>query len=164
MTETLQLAHGLGFADLYDRDGLARIDALFCDHLRAADPALYARFVTARATPDDLERKDESTLLIDLGPHVEDFLAALFGVRDALNALTAEHHRLAPLYTVKRLFVQRQAAKKVKPDAAAALDGAALAAALQERMGQPLTELSFATAVQGWEAAEDQEALDLALS
>ncbi len=60
--------------------------------------------------------KDESNLLIDLGPHVEDFVGALFGIEAELRALAARTHALAPLYGCKRLFVQRRAVKAFKPE------------------------------------------------
>src|SRR6478672_7687077 len=77
---SLKLAHGLAFADLYSVDGAVRIDKSFIAHLQAADAALAAKLAAARADPKALSRKDESTLLIALGPHLEDFLAALFAI------------------------------------------------------------------------------------
>ena len=76
----LTLAHGLAFTDLYSTAGAARVDGLFVAHLEAADAALAARLaprVRARTTS---ARKAESELLIALGPHLEDFLGALFGI------------------------------------------------------------------------------------
>jgi hypothetical protein len=105
----LKLPNGLAFADLYATDGLARVDRLFVAHLQSADGALADRLETARAHPDALDRKAESELLIDLGPHVEDFVAMLFGIETDVRVLEARHHELAPLYAVKRQFVQRKA-------------------------------------------------------
>ncbi len=162
----LTLAHGLSFADLYDRSGLARIDGVFVEHLREADAGLYARCLAARAEPECLDAKAESELLIALAPPLEAFLAELFGIRSELAALVADHHTLAPLYLCKRLFVQRRAAKKVKPAEAEALDGDALAADLARRIGAPLTELGYAAAVMRWldDEAANAEALDRAQS
>ena len=80
----LRLAHGLTFADLYSVDGAARIDLHFLDHLAAADPTLGERLLQARATPGSLSAKDESALLIAVAPHVEDFVAELFGIAKAV--------------------------------------------------------------------------------
>ncbi|MFD2184090.1 FAD-dependent oxidoreductase [Rhodoplanes azumiensis] len=159
----LRLAHGLAFADLYNRDGLVRLDAAFVAWLAAADQALHDRLMVARATPDALALKDESELLIALAPHVEDFLADLFGIGAEVRDLQARHHALAPLYTVKRLFVQRRAAKKYGPAAAAAFDGDALAAEVEKVLGGPLDELAFARFVAPiFETeAEHAEVLDL---
>src|SRR3990172_4087812 len=124
----LQLAHGLAFADLYGADGLARIDGLFLAALAAADAELKDRLVAARARPEALPAKAESDLLLAVAPLLEDFLADLFGVGRELRALAARHHELAPLYRCKRLFVQRRAMKGHTPEAAGAVDGAALEA------------------------------------
>ncbi len=158
MTETLQLADGFTFADLYARDGLVRLDGRFCAHLKDADAALFNRLMAARAEPDKLEPKDESQLVIDLAPHLEDFTSGLFGIRDEARALAARHDALAPLYEVKRLFVQRRAVKEIKPEEAASLDGGALTRNLEALIGGTLTEESYAAAVLKWMADADANA------
>src|SRR5713101_5745445 len=110
----LALAHRLSFADLYERDGLVRLDRAFVAHLAETDTALHDRLVTARRDPDGFERQAESDLLVDLAPHLEDFIGELFGIAAQVQALQARHHELGPLYSVKRLFVQRRAVKGVK--------------------------------------------------
>ena len=147
---------GLAFADLYERDGLVKIDRAFVQHLGDGDQALANRLLAARAEPGALEAKAESDLLIELGPHLEDFLAKLFAIEEPVRALQARHHALAPLYTVKRLFVQRRAAKAVSADAAQALDPAAPLDVLQlhELPGTAEFELAFARAVTAWEQDE----------
>ena len=69
----LSLQHGLSFADLYDRDGLVRLDRAFVSHLAETDIGLHDRLITARRDPDLIERLDESNLLVDLaqgGPDI----------------------------------------------------------------------------------------------
>src|SRR5262245_34084057 len=110
----LSLRHGLAFDDLYTRDGLCRLDAPFVAGLAGIDVALHTRLLAARTAPDALAAKDESTLLIDLAPHLDDFLADLFGVTAPNLTLRAQHARLMPLYDCKRLFVQRYAARSIK--------------------------------------------------
>ena len=85
----LRLAHGLAFDDLYTREGAAAIDRHFLAHLEAADAPLAARLREARRAPDALGNRAESELLIALGPYVEDFVAALFGVHDEVQAMQA---------------------------------------------------------------------------
>jgi NADPH-dependent glutamate synthase beta subunit-like oxidoreductase/NAD(P)H-flavin reductase len=165
----LTLAHGLTFDDLYSVEGARRIDTHFAAHLAAADAALAARLESARRDPGALAAKDESALLIALAPHLEDFLAALFGVEAEQRALAARHHELAPLYSVKRLFVQRKAMNAYKADVAAGFDGPALRRELESLIGHGVTgedgELAFARAVIGWQQDEAAHAarLDLAL-
>ena len=131
----LALKDGLLLPDLYDRDGLVRVDRAFVAHLAAADSGLHDRLMTARRDPDALDRAGESDLLVDTAPHVEDFLGQLFGIAAEVRALQELHHELAPVYSVKRLFVQRRAVKGVKEQEAAAIDGAALAGELDLLMG-----------------------------
>ena len=165
MPRPLTLAHGLAFADLYSDDGARRIDALFGRQLRDADAALAGRLAAARDAPASLAAKDESALLLALAPHVEDFLAALFGIEPEVQALAARHHELAPLYAVKRQFVQRKAMNAHKADVAATFDGSALRGELEAALGGPFTELGFATKVSAWLADEAAHAaaLDVAL-
>jgi NADPH-dependent glutamate synthase beta subunit-like oxidoreductase/NAD(P)H-flavin reductase len=158
----LVLQHGLAFADLYHRDGLVRLDAAFMAHLQAADMGLFNRLATARSAPDALPAKDQSDLIVDVAPHLEDFVGALFGIGAEVRALQERHDALAPLYTVKRLFVQRRATKGITAEAAAAIDGPALARALEGRFGEALTEMSFARHVAAWldDEPKHAEALD----
>ena len=86
----MQLAFGLGFNDLYERAGLLRVDAAFLSFLGGVDAALRDRVVAARKMP--LAGKDESDLLVALAPHVEDFVAKLFGIEDEARALAARHN------------------------------------------------------------------------
>ncbi len=155
------LGFGFDFADLAARDGLIRLDRAFLDRLAAEDVGLHARLLTARATPDALAAKDESDLVVALGPHLDRFVATLFGIEAETLAVARETATLDPIHACKRLFVQRQAVKKY-PDPSR-FDGAALRAALEARLGAPLTELGFATHVAAWEKAAYAEALDIAL-
>jgi len=154
------LAFGFSYGDLAGRDGLIRLDRRFLDCLAAEDAGLHARLLAARAAPDALGEKDASELIVDLGPHLEQFVAALFGIEAEIAAISARTQALDPIHACKRLFVQRQAVKKY-PDPAG-FDGAALGAALEARIGGKLTELSFATHVDQCQA-NDAAALDLAM-
>src|SRR5262245_21755415 len=155
----LRLAFGLSFAELYRRDGLVKLDTAFLAHLEAVDAScagsLRSRLAAARANPASLDDKAESALILEIAPHLDDFLAELFGIQAEFRALAARHHELAPLYTVKRQFVQRRAANKIKAEEAAKLDGAALEAELKRLLGGSLDELAFARKVTEWLAHED---------
>ncbi len=162
---SLRLAHGLAFEDLYRRAGLIRLDAHFVDFLETAEASLSGRLRAARADPEALHPKDESQLLLDLAPHLERFLAQLFGIADEVLALARRHDELAPLYAVKRQFVQRRAGTRIKPAEAETFDGASLERELTLLFGGRFDEVTFATHVERWladEAAHARE-LDLAL-
>ena len=160
----LDLAFGFRFEDLYDTDALRRVDAAFLDFLAGADAALRSRLQAARQDPSALAAKQESELLIDIAPHVDDFVAKLFRIESEVQALAARHHELAPLYSCKRLFVQRRAANKVAPEVAAAVDGPAAEQALAARFGEPFSELAFARHVTEWLKDEAGHAADIGLA
>ena len=151
----LKLGLGFVFADLYARDGLLRLDRAFVDALRESDAALASRLEVARDAPAALARKAESDLLIALAPHVEDFLASLFAIEPQVRALESRHHELAPLYVVKRQFVQRRAMNAHPADVAWALDAQALRRQVEHDIGATLDgaegELAFARAVLVWQ-------------
>jgi len=147
----LALQHGLKFPDLYDRDGLVRLDRAFVGELAASDPALHERLMAARARPEALDRKAESDLLVELAPHLEDFLGALFGITSELRALRVRYDELAPLYAVKRLFVQRRAVKEIKEAEAALLNGHALQQELDTLIGGAAADFASRQGVLAWE-------------
>ncbi|HJU18682.1 MAG TPA: FAD-dependent oxidoreductase [Stellaceae bacterium] len=166
----LVLKYGLSFADLYERDGLVRVDRAFVAYLAGCDVTLHDRLMAARSGPDRLGRRDEANLLVDLAPHLEDFLADLFGIAGAVRELEARHGELAPLYAIKRLFVQRRAVKGVDEKAAAEIDGPALARELapligaEEGLDPVLWERRYAEHVARWldDEAAHQAALETA--
>ena len=131
------LGFGIRFGDLYERDGLLRVDAAFLGFLGEVDAALRERLIAARDKAPS--GREESDLLVALAPHVEDFLAKLFGIESEAQALAERHNALAPLWSVKRLFVQRRALHKVKLDE------------LKDyQPGPARDELQFARQVTGW--------------
>jgi NADPH-dependent glutamate synthase beta subunit-like oxidoreductase/NAD(P)H-flavin reductase len=148
------LAHGLSFDDLYDRDGVARVDAAFVAWLQTASPDAYARLMAARSAPDALAAKDESNLLIEVARPLEDFVGSLFGIAPEAAALRAAHVKLAPLYDCKRLFVQRYVTRAIKPDAAAALDEPAVELPVRREDDLEAWEIAFALRVRELVGAE----------
>jgi NADPH-dependent glutamate synthase beta subunit-like oxidoreductase/NAD(P)H-flavin reductase len=153
------LAFGLSFADLHAREGLERLDVLFLDQLVEQDQGLHAQLMAARAAPPP--HAEESQLITALGPYLDSFIAALFGIEAEVSALVARTLALDPVHGCKRLFVQRQAVKKYADTAA--LDGAALGAALEAKLGAAISDSSFAAGVAAFQAGEDAEAIDLAM-
>ena len=87
----LKLGHGLDFADLYSRDGTLRLDEAFLKFLARRDEALRARLQAGREDPDALAALDESELIIAIAPHLEGFLAELFGIEAELAQLAGRH-------------------------------------------------------------------------
>ncbi len=155
------LGFGASFASLATRDGLIDLDRQFLAALHESDADLAARLLAARAEPEALDAKGEGELVVAVGRHVGSFVAQLFDIEAEAAALLGTTRALDPIHQCKRLFVQRQAAKKYSD--VSGLDGAALRADLEARMGTALTEQGFANAVAAWEALAAAEALDVAL-
>src|ERR1700734_1903980 len=141
MSSVLHLKWGFSFEDLYAREGLVRLDAQFLEHLASTDAPLLGRLNDARG--GGFTRRLESDLMIDLAPHVEDFLGDLFWIAAEVRALQARHNALEPLYALKRKFIQKRAISGVTVEQATAIDGPALAADIEALFYGPLTHQSF---------------------
>src|SRR5580698_9297885 len=133
-SESLSLKFGLLFDDLYRREGLVRIDAAFLDHLRAVDLGLFNRMMDARAKT---------------------------GARKQLSELMVE---LAPVYALKRKFIQKKAISGVTPEKASAINGRAVGMELEALLNEPLTEASFVDHVSRWLEDEANHATELAVA
>ena len=160
----LDLDFGFRFEDLYDGQALRRLDGAFLEFLGAGDAALRDRLVAARTDPAALAPKAHAELLVDVAPHLDDFIAKLFRIEDEVGALAARHHDLAPLHSCKRLFVQRRAATKVAPEIASAVDGPTTEARLAALFAEPFTELAFAKHVTEWLKDEPAHAGEIELA
>ncbi len=154
MTNSSNFNFGFTITDLYRRSGLVKLDQIFLDFLRTGDEVLYRKLEYARAHPDELLPKDDSALLIEIAPWVEDFIARLFNIETEVQQLAAKHHELAPLYFCKRQFVQRRAKGKVSDEELSGIDGWALEKELAAEFGETFSELVFATKVTQWMEAE----------
>ena len=71
---------GLTYADLRTPEGLQRLDERFRAFLGEQDAALADRLNAFRAAADLPPNTEYSQLLLDLAPHVEAFVAALFEI------------------------------------------------------------------------------------
>ena len=163
-SDQLALRFGLSFEDLYQQEGLARLDEIFLEQLQSANPSLGQRLLDARANPSSLARKQQSDLIVEVAPHVEDFIGELFGISADLRALQAKHHSLAPIYALKRRFVQKKAISGVTKEQASSINGLAVAADLEALFNEPLTEASFVEHVSRWLDAEPEHQKQLQIA
>ncbi|MEP6534771.1 MAG: pyridine nucleotide-disulfide oxidoreductase [Bryobacteraceae bacterium] len=150
MSDQLTLRFDFAFEDLYQREGLVRLDTVFLEHLQAANCDLRARLMKARLNAEPLTRKQQSELIIEVAPYVEDFVGELFGIESAVKNLQARHEKLAPIYAFKRRFIQKKAISGVTKEQASEIDGLAVAAELEMLFSEPLTEQSFFEHVSRW--------------
>ncbi len=143
---TLTLAHGLSFEDLYCLRGLKRIDDTFLAVLATDDEGLHTRLHCGREHPGFLTPEKYSALLMDLAPHLETFLAELFGVQ--VQVLERKQQQLTDklISTCKRRFIQR-AIKGVQVEDDA---GETLIPAMEMLRGAPFDEQCYASRVIAW--------------
>jgi NADPH-dependent glutamate synthase beta subunit-like oxidoreductase/NAD(P)H-flavin reductase len=160
----LSLPFGLTFEDLYQRDGLLKLDALFLEQVREAVPELHARLLAARQSPPAVHTKAGSDLILELAPYLDDFIGQFFGIQKELLHLQERHSELAPLHAIKRRFVQRKALSGYTPERASGIDGFAIGAELETIMEEPLTELGFAHHVARWLETEKEHEAQLHLA
>ncbi len=164
----LKLGFGTKFADLYSREGALHIDSCFLAELTGVEPLLAERLVAARHAPDQMTRLEESQMIIEMAPHLEDFIGQLFGIQAEVRQLDERHHEATPLFYCKRMFVQRKAVHKYKAADAVTFDGDELAVTLLQAFGSAtdeITEILFARHVNDWLNAEDDniDNLDIAM-
>jgi NADPH-dependent glutamate synthase beta subunit-like oxidoreductase/NAD(P)H-flavin reductase len=154
----------IAFADLYRRSGLVRLDQYFTNELREENIDLWNQLMHARAHHAELSSKDESALILALAPFLENFIVKLFGIENAFSALTEEHLKLAPIYLCKRLFVQRQAAKKFKPAEVENFNSHDVQEKMQALLSENFSEILFAQSVCAWMDKKDEniDALNVA--
>ena len=63
--------------DLYETEGLSRLDQAFLSDLAAGDARLAERLEAARRAPEALDRKAESALLLELAGPLDAFIGRL---------------------------------------------------------------------------------------
>ncbi len=160
----MALRLALTFEDLYLREGLIKLDGMFLAYVEESAPSLYTRLIEARRDPNSLNRRQTSELIVELAPYLEDFLGQLFGIQKELRELQLRHTELAPLYSVKRRFVQRKALTGYTEERASQIDGFAVGAELEALLQEPLTETSFANHVARWLDAEPDHVEQLQLA
>jgi hypothetical protein len=106
---------GFRFADLFHVEGLQRLDERFAAYLRERDTALGERLGAYRASPQDPPPLELSEFLLALAPHLESFIAELFGIEEPLAATRAETLSHDVVMTFKKQMVLRRARRYRKP-------------------------------------------------
>lgn len=154
----LNLPFGLTFADLYDREGLLKLDRAFFEYLQTRKSDLADQYITARHGGIF----DESALLISLAPFVNEFMGSLFD-GDAATRLTQEHQKFTLILEVNRQFVQRVATKKYPKDIAESFEIESLRQALRVYTN-PDDEHIFAAQILTWLASSENHQIELDLA
>jgi NADPH-dependent glutamate synthase beta subunit-like oxidoreductase/NAD(P)H-flavin reductase len=111
MVITNQFGFGINFQDLYDRQGLIKIDQKFLEFLADSDLDIFNNFKQLRDLSDSLSKKEKSAILIDVSRVLEQFLVELFNIQKENQHLRSKHLDLNKIHQVRRQFVQRRIAK-----------------------------------------------------
>jgi NADPH-dependent glutamate synthase beta subunit-like oxidoreductase/NAD(P)H-flavin reductase len=106
-----QFAFGVNFQDLYDRQGLIKIDQKFLEFLAASDLDIFNNFRRLRDPSNIFSKKEKSAILIDVSRILEQFLVELFDIKKENQDLRSKHLDLNKIHQVRRQFVQRRIAK-----------------------------------------------------
>lgn len=151
----LDLNFSFKFEDLYSHNGCTKIDEKFLEFLASHDGDLLEKLKSFRNhNPKGL---DESSLIVNIAPYLENFISRLFKIEDAVNKQSELQEKLTAIFKCKRLFVQRLAARAYshenKNDVAPAINF------LNKFISDLTNELEFAEIVNKWMDEKNEEAL-----
>ena len=82
---SLSLNFDLSFEDLYNLDGLRKVDGYFIEKLLKVYPELCNKMLDARENNGRLYKIDESNLIIELAPFLEEFIVELFNIESSIK-------------------------------------------------------------------------------
>lgn len=100
------------FSDLYHRQGLLKLQEKFEQFFAKKDPTTYQKYLELKQDYQSFSKLDESTILVDVAPILEDFIAQLFLIENENRDLQNQHHISRVIYHVRRNFIQRHLVKK----------------------------------------------------
>jgi NADPH-dependent glutamate synthase beta subunit-like oxidoreductase/NAD(P)H-flavin reductase len=102
---------GFTYADLHRPQRLADLMRQFEGELKASDPAAWERLSAWRAAPDARDAAAVSETILAVAPHVERFVARLFGVEQAVRLRSEAIRADDPVFAFKREFVKKRVLK-----------------------------------------------------
>lgn len=157
----MKLGFGLNFAELENLVGLKKLHHVFLEF--AKDHGFILPWqLPCQESANHL--KEESSLLLELAPILDDFLAQLFGIEKEITAQRQQHKDFDIIYECKRKFVQRFAVKKYGLEQLQAIDFAKISVELSNLLGVSFDSKIFAKSVMAWLEDEEKYALQLDLA
>ncbi|HVE43646.1 MAG TPA: FAD-dependent oxidoreductase [Gammaproteobacteria bacterium] len=103
----------LSFSELFHSAGLMRLDNRFMAELQAKHPDWHAQLLAYRSKNSQLGTIETSELLIRCATFLEEFLATLFHIEEAVAQSQAKTQSHNPLSAFKKYFVLRRAKKEI---------------------------------------------------
>jgi len=101
------------FTELFHSAGLNRLDHAFLTELKEANPDLYTGLMAYRDPEVKLDTQKTSELLISCATFLEQFLATLFNIEEAVAISKAKTTSYNPISTFKKYFILRRAKKEI---------------------------------------------------
>jgi len=122
--ETLQLHFAdFTFYDLYKPEKLAELTRLFFEEVQFKDPEVFKQFDEYRRTKGvGITNPEISRRIIEMAPHLSDFIARLFGVENEHQSLRRAAGRDEIIFKFKKDFFARRALKKYSQEQAKIFD------------------------------------------
>lgn len=102
------------FKDLFDPRWLQGLDQDFLSFLQQQNLPAYNDLLAYRNRSHDFAPQALSALLIAAAPAVEEFIANLFGIEEALVASAQETLAQQPIFAFKHYYVLRQARRRLQ--------------------------------------------------
>lgn len=107
---------GFTYEDLFEIEGLKKLDTAFFTHLQKTDSALCESLKAYRHQSRSFSRPDISNLLIDAGEFLEEFIGNFFNIKPELEALQARILLSDPVFAFKKAFILRRARRRLLKD------------------------------------------------
>lgn len=105
---------GLKFYDLYDNEGLQKINDKFYEFFAEKNADLFNKFLVVKGRENSFKKSEKDSILLESAKILEDFLIFLFNIEKENSDLKKFYQNLAKISFVKRDFVQRAVSKKFK--------------------------------------------------
>lgn len=111
-TPQLQLK-GFQFNELFQAEGLLKLDETFLTYLKTESEFLYQELTAYREKKSKLSPKERSELLIDCAEILEIFLADLFNIAPEVAQAQAKVLSQDPIFLFKQWYVLREAKRRL---------------------------------------------------
>jgi len=154
----------LSFKQLYEYEGLIDLDKKFISFLKKVNHSLYLQLLSARDNPNTVSSLQESNLIINLSPYLEEFLLCFFNIKEEVQLTYNQYELLKPLHVCKKFFIQRRAVKNHTINDLKTFDHEFTRNKLQEIFNETFCDLSFAFYTLEWLKNEESFKDNLKLS
>ncbi len=104
---------GFAYGDLFEIDGLQRLDQEFLRRLKARNPQYCDALLDYRSGERAFTPLEISEILLACAPELEQLIGELFGIQDEIAVLRARTLSHDPVFVFKKFFVQRRARRRL---------------------------------------------------